>query len=215
MTAMEWLNWSRGPALQVSLAIFIFGMLLRVLEIITLGRDKDLSPARGSASGGAWYTLWHRSLPKPGTWKHLLPGFIWHIAYLLIFLFLAPHILLIKHYLGLSWSAFSNFFVDILSIAAMAALSFLLFTRFTDPVRRLLSGIGDYVAWLVTFLPLVTGYMAMHRLTADYTLMLAIHISSVNLLLIVFPFSKLTHAISLFFSRCYNGATAGRKGIHI
>jgi len=215
VSAMEWLNWSRGPALQIALAIFIFGMLVRVLEILLLGRDKDLSAARASAASGGWYTLWQRTIPKRGSWKHYLPGYIWHIAYLLILLFFAPHILLVKYFLGWSWSSFSNFSIDILTIVAMAALSFLLFTRFTDPVRRLLSGFDDYVAWLVTFLPLMTGYMAMHRVTSDYTLMLAIHISSFNLLLVVFPFTKLTHAISLFFARWYNGTSAGRKGIHI
>jgi len=215
VTAMDWLNWSRGPALEVALAVFAFGMLVRLMEIFLLGRDRDLAKARASAASGGWYTVWHRTIPKRGTWKHHLPGYLWHIAFLLIFVFSAPHILFIKHFIGLSWSALSNFVIDILTIVAMAALSFLLFTRFTDPVRRLLSGAGDYFAWLVTFLPLLTGYMAMHRIAADYTLMLAIHISSVNLLLVVFPFTKLTHAMTLFLSRWYNGSTAGRKGVHI
>jgi nitrate reductase gamma subunit len=64
-------------------------------------------------------------------------------------------------------------------------------------------------------LPVLTGYMALHRVGADYTMMLSIHIMSVILLLVVFPFTKLTHAVTLFIARWYNGATAGRKGVRV
>ena len=69
------------------------------------------------------------------------------------------------------------------------------------------------MAWTVTFLPLLTGYMAYHHLLLDYTLMLAVHILSVELLLVVFPFTKLTHMATLFISRWYNGEWFGRKGV--
>ena len=46
-----------------------------------------------------------------------------------------------------------------------------------------------------------------------YTQMLAVHILSVELLLIVLPFTKLIHMFTLFLSRWYNGAMAGRKGV--
>ena len=78
---------------------------------------------------------------------------------------------------------------------------------------RFLSRFGDYLAWTVTFLPLLTGYMAYHHLLVDYTLMLAIHILTVELLLIVIPFTKLTHMLTLFISRWYNGEWFGRKGV--
>lgn len=215
MTAMALLNWSRGPAFEAALLIFIFGMLVRILEIYLLGRNKDLAQARAKSAAGGFLTIVSRTVPARGTWKLHLPGYIWHIGFLLIFIFLAPHILIVKHYLGLTWSAWANSIIDIITIVTMAALTFLLFTRFTDPVRRSLSRFEDYLVWILTFLPLATGYMAMHRLGIDYTWMLALHILSVNLLLVFFPFTKLTHAVTLFIARWYTGANAGRKGIRI
>ena len=94
----------------------------------------------------------------------------------------------------------------------MVALGMLLAHRLNNPVKRMLSGFGDYLAWVVTLLPLLTGYMAYHHLLFEYTLMLSLHLFSVELLLVVLPFSKLFHTFSVFISRWYNGDIFGRKG---
>jgi len=85
--------------------------------------------------------------------------------------------------------------------------------RLRDPVRRFLSRLEDYVAWMVTLAPVLTGYLAYHRLLLPYALMLAVHILTVELLLVVFPLTKLTHAFTLFAARWYNGYAFGRKGV--
>jgi nitrate reductase gamma subunit len=43
--------------------------------------------------------------------------------------------------------------------------------------------------------------------------LIAIHILSVELLMIVFPFTKLMHAFTLFLARWYNGAISGYRGV--
>jgi nitrate reductase gamma subunit len=67
----------------------------------------------------------------------------------------------------------------------------------------------------VTFLPVLTGWMAVQHLLLPYTLMLAIHILSVEILLVVLPFTKLFHAFTLFGSRWYNGRVNGHKGVPV
>jgi cytochrome c-type biogenesis protein CcmF len=57
MSAEALLAWARGPAFEVALVIFIAGMLLRLLEILSLGRKPDLSEARGSGPSGGLRTL--------------------------------------------------------------------------------------------------------------------------------------------------------------
>ena len=215
MTAVELLSWSRGPALQVAVAIFIVGMIVRLLEILLLGRKRDLSRARANAMLPGLVTIVTRSVPIKGMWSHLVAGYIWHVGFLLVLIFFLPHMLLFRDAFDISWPVFSNSLIDVITIISLAALVFTLFVRITDPVRRMLSNLNDYFSWLVTFLPLLTGYMAFHRLGTDYTTMLAIHILSVDLLLIAFPFTKLTHAMTTILSRWYNGATAGRKGVRV
>ena len=46
MTETEFLLWVRGPALQVASIIFILGIAARVLEILIIGRKRDLAALR-------------------------------------------------------------------------------------------------------------------------------------------------------------------------
>jgi hypothetical protein len=46
MTETELLMWARGPALQIATVIFLLGILVRILEILVLGRKPDLAEAR-------------------------------------------------------------------------------------------------------------------------------------------------------------------------
>jgi nitrate reductase gamma subunit len=65
----------------------------------------------------------------------------------------------------------------------------------------------------VTFLPLLTGYLAFHRVGLSAPMLIGLHILSVELLMILFPFTKLSHAFTLWMARWYNGAIAGYKGV--
>ena len=215
MSDIELLNWARGPALQIAGMIFIIGMLLRVLEILLLGKKTDLSVARASAIPGGLRTIFTRSVPFRGMWSQLIAGYIFHIGFLIILLFFTPHVLLFRDAFGWHLPELASPLIDVLTVITIAALMFALFARLTDPVRRFLSTSGDYIALLVTALPLITGYMAVHRYTLPYTEMLAWHILSVNLLLIVMPFTKLTHAVTFVFARYYNGAANARKGVSV
>jgi len=65
----------------------------------------------------------------------------------------------------------------------------------------------------VTFLPILTGWLAYHRIVNPYPLVLGLHILSVELLMVVLPFTKLMHTFTVFISRWYNGAIYGRRGV--
>ncbi len=217
MTGMELLNWARGPGLQIALVVFIVGVAIRLCEMWLLGKSPDLSEARGSAAAGGWRTVFTRSLPMPGAIKSaplvFIGGYVFHAGFLVTFLFYAPHILFVRWTLGVSWPALPAYLIDVVGLASIVTLVALLVNRVTDPVRRFLSRTGDYVAWTVTFLPLLTGYFAYHRLVTDYTTMLALHILSFELLLIMIPLTKLMHTFTFVVARWYNGAVEGRKGV--
>jgi nitrate reductase gamma subunit len=57
--------------------------------------------------------------------------------------------------------------------------------------------------------------MAVQHLLLPYTTMLALHILSVEVLLVVLPFTKLFHAFTVFGSRWFNGAVNGHKGVPV
>lgn len=217
MNHLDLLTFARGSALNWALIIFVAGTVLRFFEIFGLSRKADLARPRTDSPGSGWRTMLTRSIPPQGMLKRepvtYIAGYVFHLGLFLAIFFFAPHIEFFRSITGLTWPALPSALVDASVVAAIVALVVLLAHRLNNPVKRMLSGFGDYLAWSATLLPLLTGYMAYHHLMFEYTLMLALHIFSVELLLVLLPFTKLFHTFSVFVSRWYNGDFFGRKGV--
>jgi nitrate reductase gamma subunit len=97
----------------------------------------------------------------------------------------------------------------------MAVLLALLIRRMMHPVLKMISNADDYISWFVSFFPLLTGTLAFAHIDIGirYETMLAIHILSVELLMIWFPFGKLIHGLTIWPSRYQLGVTFGRRGV--
>jgi nitrate reductase gamma subunit len=217
MSEVEFLSWVRGPGFQIAIVIFIAGVIIRFAEILLLGRKTNLAEAKGSEMGGGLRTIVTRSIPDKSTFKRstftVIAGYIFHIGlFVTIFLF-APHILLFKDVIGLSWPSVPTAIVDAFAVISIIALLAILVHRMRDNVLKFITTKEDYVVWLLTILPLITGYMAFHRIGMTAPTLLAIHILSVELLLVAFPFTKLMHAFTLVLARWYNGAISGYRGV--
>lgn len=219
MNEMELLTWARGPGLNIAIGLFILGMLWRLVEIYTLGRKKDLAPARNAPGASGWHTVVRRSMPPHGMLKRspisYIGGYIFHIGLFIVVFLFAPHIKLVDSLLGLSWPGLPSQVIDAVTVVTLATMLLVLFDRINNPVKRYLSTVGDYAAWALTFLPILTGFLAVKHLLLPYTTMLALHILSVELLLVALPFTKLIHVFTLFASRWYNGDISGKRGVPV
>jgi nitrate reductase gamma subunit len=102
----------------------------------------------------------------------------------------------------------------------MSLLMALLF-RLTDPVLKRISTADDWITWVVTFLPLVTGMAVIGDpsstiLARDHVVYrdpLAVHLLTLELLLIWFPFGKLMHAFLVLPARMQLATFFGRRGV--
>jgi nitrate reductase gamma subunit len=141
-------------------------------------------------------------------------GYVFHIGFFVVLLLFAPHILVFRDVLGFGWPSIPTPIVDATTLVTIITLLAILVHRIKHKVMRFLSRFQDYLVWFVTILPLVTGYLAFHRIGLTPPMLIAIHILSVELLMVVFPFTKLMHAFTLFMARYYNGAIAGYKGVN-
>lgn len=218
MTETDLLLWARGPGLQIASIIFVLGVVVRLFGILTLGRKPNLAEARGSAMAGGLRTILTRSFPDSSTHKRSafthIAGYVFHIGFFVTLFLYAPHILVIDAVMGVSWPALPTPIVDATAVLTMITLVAVLLHRISDPVLRFLSRFQDYFVWFLTILPVATGYIAFHRIGLPPPTLIAVHILSVELLMIVFPFTKLMHAFTLFMARWYNGAIAGYKGVN-
>lgn len=219
MNELQFLTWVRGTGLNIAVVIFVLGTVWRLFEIYSLGRRKDLAPARHVAGASGWHTIARRSLPPPGMMKRspvsYIGGYVFHVGLAIIVFLFVPHIKLIEGLSGLSWPGLPSQVVDAVAVVTLAAMVVVLFDRINRPVKRFLSNFEDYFTWTLTFLPVLTGYMAVKHLVLPYTTMLAIHILCVELLLIVLPFTKLFHVFTLIPSRWFNGDINGKRGVPV
>lgn len=215
---MTLLDFARGPALQWSLIILVFGVLWQLLGTILIGVKKDLSkPRRNTAVRDGLATIATRSLPEHQFEKKIrfqhFSGYAWHVALFIAVLFSAPHILFFESVLGFGWPHLPNGIILVTAAIALAILLALVIRRLSHPVQRLISNADDYISVIVVIVPLVTGMLASAHIGARYETLLAIHFLSVEALFIWFPFGKLMHTALTFPSRFRAGAAFGRRGV--
>lgn len=219
MTDLQFLTWVRGPGLDIAVAVFVLGSLWRLIEIYALGRKTDLAPGRHRDGASGWHTVVRRFEIPQDMFKRApltyIGGYVFHLGLFVVVFLFGPHILLFESVLGLGWPALPSPVINLVTIITLAALLVVLWDRLVKPVKRFLSTFGDWLTWTLTFLPVLTGWLAVQHLLLPYTQMLALHILSVELLLVAIPFSKLIHVFTSFGSRWYNGAINGHRGVPV
>jgi nitrate reductase gamma subunit len=218
MENMTLLDFARGPGMQWALWIFFFGVLWRVVGAMFLLGIKDRSKARRKHYvRDGLRTCLTRSTPAHAFEEKIrfqhFTGYAWHIALFISVLFFAPHILFFESILGFSWPHLPNTIILFSAAIATGVLMALLIRRATHPVQRLISNVDDYVSIIVVLLPLITGILAFAHVGARYETLFAIHLLSVELMLIWYPFGKLMHTIMTFPSRYQSGTFFGHRGI--
>ena len=214
---MDLLEFARGPALQVAAYIFVAGIIWRIVGIVMLKEKEDFSEPRKSAGYAAGAkVIWTRAFTAPPFKKATLypkiMGYFMHFGLFVVIFFFVPHIVFFEGFLGFDWPGLPNDVIYVLGVATVASGIALLVRRITSPVLNLISNFDDYFSWFVTMLPLVSGLLIPVRLGFRYETLLGIHILTVALLMIWFPFGKLGHAFLVFITRGTTGMVFERRG---
>lgn len=205
-----------GPFWYAAAAIFLIGIIWRLIGIVMIGRPRDLSSPHGSSLGGALKALLLHSVPHGGnlarTVYHFFTGYLFHVGLFVLILFAAPHVQFINERIisvAAWWPVLPRWAFILAAEAAFAGLLLLYIRRLSDPVMRQISDWDDHAgSWLV-FIAMLTGCLALQE---SHDSLRIIHFLSVQALMIYFPFSRLMHAFTFALSRSYTGATYGRRG---
>ena len=215
---MTLLDFARGPAMQWAFVIFAVGIAWRLAGALLLLRDRPKAAARrdtGVADGVR--TVVTRSVP-PHELEHNIvfqhvTGYLWHVGFFVTILFFGPHMPWLKSILGFSWPTLPNDIITIVGAITIAVLLSLLVRRLTHPVMRLISTADDYISVIVTMLPLLTGLISYANIGFDKETNLGLHVLSIALVLVWFPFGKLLHLFLAVPARYKAGVDFGRKGV--
>ncbi len=219
---MELLEFARGPALQISITIFVFGIAFRVFSLFLMWRTHDSSAGSRrektvvvAAIREIFRRMWPQAAYKQRTMFALINGYLFHFGLAIIVFFLMPHILFFKDLFGFSWPALPNNVIYAVAVITVGSMIAALVMRFANPAQKIISTFDDWFSWLVTFLPVITGLVATSHLGARYETLLGLHILSVSLLLIWIPFGKLMHFFLVFVTRSQTGAHLSHRGAQL
>jgi hypothetical protein len=198
---MTLLEFARGPALTVALAVFAAGTLWRLIAILRLPGQRDRSPPREPAAS-PWSAALRANVRAMWPRREFTPY---------------------TRYLTFNdWAFHVGAVMYVAAALTFVTLGIALVMRFVDPVRRRLSRADDFISWTVTFLPMITGMAVVGEpssaITARggeviYTVPVAVHLLSLELLLVWFPFGKLMHAVLFAFARGATGMRFAHRGV--
>jgi len=199
----SWLEWARGPAFVFSFGFMVLGLVRHV--ILTLWET-----ARAMRRAGDKVYPYRQIFM--GTLKWLVPmgkmkeqivfsvtSMLFHIAILIVPIFLGGHVTLWARGLGVSWPSIPNGVADVLTIVAIVTAVALVVQRVAARATRSLSRFQDYALPIVIALPFATGFLLMHPTMNPFSFQSTffVHIMSANAVFVLIPLTKLSHMVLL------------------
>lgn len=202
-----WLDFAQGPLFRFAFAVMALGLLrLVILAVRDIYRMKERAVDK---STNVWAMIlaalrWIR----PSRWfqrdraYYTSTSIIFHMGLIIVPIFFLPHISLWHQALGFGWPAINALAADALTLLTIGSGVLLVVMRAAHAGSRSLSKPQD---WLLTPLCVVvfaTGYLAAHPLSNpfSYESMRLVHVLSGDLVLLLMPFTKLSHVVLLPFT---------------
>ena len=217
---MDFYSFAEGP-LWIALLTFIIGSILRISMLYFVSRKTDkiiyahFSWKYVLATYARWLLPLNKDVAKNPVFIPLV--YIFHLCLIVVPIWLSGHITLWEESrFEWSWTPIPDGVADWMTLVFLGIAIFFLLRRIFSADIRLLSTFSDYFLLVVTALPFATGYFVTHG-TLDSIAFLGnnmqlIHMLCGELMLILIPFTKLSHAFLFFFSRASTGIEFGRRG---
>lgn len=207
------IDFIMGPMVWISFLVFILGLGYKIFGIIREVREKEpyiftyLTLYHSARSIGAWMIPFYpRSTRQQPVFYAL--SYVFHLALFAVPLFLSAHIVLVEEAFNIAWPAMNDTIADLLTVVIMAVLVFFGGRRIMVPEIKFLTSARDFILLLIVLLPFLTGFLAYHQVVA-YEWMTIAHILSGECMLIIIPFSRLSHMITAPLTRAYTGSEFG------
>jgi len=199
----SWLEWARGPAFMFALTFMVLGLLRHVVltawevaRAMQRAGDKTMPYRKVCVTTLKWLFPIGKVRDRPLV---SLTSVAFHVAVIVVPLFLAGHIALVSRGLGVSWPAIPNALASALTVIAVVTAVALVIQRLASGPTRALSRFQDYALPLIVAVPFASGFLVMHPATnpLSYEAMLFVHVMSANLVLVLTPVTKLSHIVLL------------------
>ena len=209
------ISFLSGTGMLIALAVFVLGCLFHVVRYIG-----GLDAKKDRVAYG-----YHADRSVPGIFasifKWLLPGatagwrsaplttfvfFCMHAGCVLVPLFVAGHVVLLKSALGIEAGLpmLPLAVADVLAAVTIAGVLVCAVRRLVSPFQKALTSGADWLILFLTGAPFVSGFLVRVCCPDSAELML-VHLVCGNLFLLLAPFTKLSHIVLFFMSRAQLG----------
>lgn len=197
---MEMLSdWLRGPLFWAALGWALLGLLRHVLvtlwevrRIVSRAGDPRVAYRRVVRGTLTWLFPVAQLRNRP---LFSATSVLFHLAVMLVPVFLAGHIALLQEALGIAWPALPDALATWLTVLALVTAAALVLQRVLARDARSLSTAQDYLVPLLVALPFATGLLLMHPAASPLTheTALFLHALTGDLVLFLTPLTKLSH----------------------
>ena len=210
---MDIYELARGPLAWVSILIFIFGSLSRIIFLLYSAKTEpvlNLSQKNRAAVRSILYGI----IPFSSITMRRQPfltitTFTFHICVLLLPIFLLAHTVLWYESWGISWWSLPDTVADLMALWVILACAYFIIRRVRIAEAKRVTRPIDFFFLIIILVAFLAGFLAYHQ-WGPYRPILILHILSSELLLVMIPFSKLGHMLFFWFSRAYMGAEFGK-----
>lgn len=203
-----WIQLGRGPLFQLACALLVLGLLrivvLALVELVEAYR-------RSSGRGVNWREIAGETLgwlvPVGRLWRqrplYSTVSVLFHVGLFVVPIFLAAHVLLWKRVLAVAWPALPQTVANVLTLVVIVAGLALFVSRVASASGRKLSRAQDYAWPLLLIVPFLTGYVCANLALGaqTYEAFMLVHVYTVDLILVLIPFSQIAHCVLAPFSQ--------------
>lgn len=203
----------RGPLVWVAFIVFLGGSIYNFCEVLRKTKEdpvfyKYMKIKYILRSYLFWLVPFGSYSMRSHPWFTLI-SYIFHIGIILVPIFFIGHIELWNESWGIRWKGLPNAWSDILTLSTLLCGMLLLLRRILIKEVRYLSTSTDYILLMLVILVFATGFLARYQLIFNYKTMVIIHMLLGELMLMVIPFTKLSHMFYFWFIRAHTGSEFG------
>jgi len=201
-----------GPLVWIAFVVFVGGMAYQLVTMLRSARkDKVIYPYMSLKY--SLRSIFHWIIPfasrnMRARYEVTIVTFVFHLCLVLIPIFLLAHVAMFAFSWGAKWIVISEGAANYMTLAVILACVFFLLRRIMLPEVQFVTDVSDYVLLAIAFAPFMTGFAA-NRQWFDYETTIIIHMICGSLMLMVIPFTRLSHMLFFPFTRAYMGSEFG------
>ena len=204
-----------GPLAWITFIVFLGGLLLRIVQLFRRIHKTEPFIYSYMSWKFAWRSILRWLIPYgTASWRShpiVTPvTFLFHICLLATPLFLSAHVVLLTDAWDLGWATLPNTAADVMTIVVAAGCLFFLIRRFSRSEVRFVTNASDIILLVLVAAPFVSGFLVYHQWVGNIMGVTIGHILAGEILLMVVPFTRLSHMIFAFLTRAYTGSEFGK-----